>query len=80
MNSQSYLAIPQQLLGVQPFAIQQQQLTQPPVPPKPKETQKWSCPMCTLFNDPRQAFCELCGYERPDDYVEPEVAPLAKVK
>ncbi|RXN04352.1 ranBP-type and C3HC4-type zinc finger-containing 1-like protein [Labeo rohita] len=33
----------------------------------------WSCPGCTFLNKPTRPGCEMCGTERPDNYVVPDM-------
>ncbi|KAM7006532.1 ranBP-type and C3HC4-type zinc finger-containing protein 1 [Tautogolabrus adspersus] len=59
--------------------------TAPPplLPPKPPTVQKpavlpkpqlgWACAVCTYVNKPTRPGCEMCGEERPKDYVVPVI-------
>uniref|UniRef100_A0A3Q3W7K6 RanBP-type and C3HC4-type zinc finger-containing protein 1 n=1 Tax=Mola mola TaxID=94237 RepID=A0A3Q3W7K6_MOLML len=46
--------------------------TPPPLPPKPWPF-GWACTSCTFLNKPTRPGCEMCGGERPQDYVVPHV-------
>jgi len=39
----------------------------PPTPPKIG----WTCPTCTVINEPFRPGCEVCGENRPEDYKPP---------
>ena len=39
----------------------------PPTPPKIG----WTCPRCTVINEPYRPGCEVCGENRPEDYQPP---------
>lgn len=39
----------------------------PPTPPKIG----WTCPKCTVINEPHRPGCEVCGENRPNDYKPP---------
>lgn len=43
----------------------------PPLPPKPQVG--WSCPGCTYLNKPTRPGCEMCGTERPENYMVPDL-------
>lgn len=43
----------------------------PPVLPKPQVG--WACIACTFMNKPTRPGCEMCGGERPEDYVVPNI-------
>ena len=43
-----------------------------PRPPPEKKKDGWNCPSCTLYNTPQRPSCEVCGEDRPKDYVMPE--------
>ncbi|XP_074524248.1 ranBP-type and C3HC4-type zinc finger-containing protein 1 isoform X2 [Halichoeres trimaculatus] len=49
----------------------------PAKPPKPvvlpKPQMGWACKMCTYVNKPTRPGCEMCGGERPADYVVPHI-------
>lgn len=47
-----------------------------PPPVVEKEKPGWECPGCTLINKPQRPGCEMCGTERPADYVVPRDLPL----
>ena len=46
----------------------------PPTPPKIG----WSCPTCTVINEPYRPGCEVCGTGRPDGYEPPADYKLTK--
>ncbi|XP_041671645.1 ranBP-type and C3HC4-type zinc finger-containing protein 1 [Cheilinus undulatus] len=55
----------------------------PPIPPRvptnkrpavlPKPQLGWACAACTFINKPTRPGCEICGEERPEDYVVPNI-------
>ncbi|XP_026161743.1 ranBP-type and C3HC4-type zinc finger-containing protein 1 [Mastacembelus armatus] len=56
--------------------------TPPPLPPKPPSAKPavapkpqlgWACTTCTYLNKPTRPGCEMCGEERPDNYVVPAI-------
>ena len=57
------------LLSFTPEAV----VKEPPKPVRPPTPPKigWSCPSCTVINDPYRPGCEVCGAARPDDYKPP---------
>ena len=68
-RSQSFRANNYQPLDVMPEAMVKQPAkpARPPTPPKIG----WTCPTCTVINEPYRPGCEACGENRPDDYRPP---------
>ncbi|XP_077993540.1 ranBP-type and C3HC4-type zinc finger-containing protein 1-like isoform X2 [Glandiceps talaboti] len=54
----------------------------PPPPPAAQRQQSrevgWTCPICTYLNQPTRPGCEMCGSDRPDDFVVPENYQLSE--
>ena len=61
INSYSPAIVPEAIIK------EPEKLVRPPTPPKIG----WSCPTCTVINNPYRPGCEVCGTGRPDDYQPP---------
>ena len=57
------------LLAFTPAAVMKEpeKPVRPPTPPKIG----WTCPTCTVVNEPYRPGCELCSTARPNDYKPP---------
>lgn len=58
----------------QPFNVMSEAMVKEPVKPvRPPTPPKigWTCPICTVINEPYRPGCEVCGENRPEDYNPP---------
>ena len=69
LRNQPFRANDFQPLTYMPEAVMKQphKPVRPPTPPKIG----WTCPKCTVINEPYRPGCEVCGENRPDNYQPP---------
>jgi len=68
-TNHSYRTNNYQPFNAMPEAIMKDPIkpVRPPTPPKIG----WTCPTCTVINEPFRPGCEVCGENRPEDYSPP---------